>query len=121
MGGFNVGRWKADALRRGAGEYISLSKNQRAGMLTHPAWLVARSGNFDNDPIRRGKWIREHLLADIVPDIPIGVDAKVPDDPHRTLRERLDVIRPADSCPFHKLMNPLLAPFAAYDDFGRSR
>ncbi|MEM7236106.1 MAG: DUF1592 domain-containing protein, partial [Planctomycetota bacterium] len=30
----------------------------RAGMLTHPAWLVAHSGNFDTDPIRRGKWIR---------------------------------------------------------------
>ncbi|MDG2220085.1 MAG: DUF1588 domain-containing protein, partial [Rubripirellula sp.] len=36
---------------------------QRAGILTHPAWLIAWSGNFDNDPIRRGKWIREHLLA----------------------------------------------------------
>ena len=118
---YNLDREQADAIRRGPGEYISLPKNQRAGMLTHPAWLVAHSGNFDNDPIRRGKWIREHLLADIVPDIPIGVDAKVPEDPHRTLRERLDVIRPAECWRCHKQMNPLGEPFEAYDDFGRYR
>jgi len=93
----------------------------RAGMLTHPAWLVAHSGNFDNDPIRRGKWIREHLLAGNVPDLPIGVEAKLPEDPHRTLRERMEVTR-ADSCwRCHKQMNPLGLPFEEFDDFGSFR
>ena len=93
----------------------------RAGMLTHPAWLVAHSGNFDTDPIRRGKWIREHLLADTIPDIPIGVDAKVPEDPHRTLRERLELVREEQCWRCHKKMNPLGEPFEAFDDFGRFR
>ncbi len=93
----------------------------RAGMLTHPAWLVAHSGNFDTDPIRRGKWIREHLLADTIPDIPIGVDAKLEDDPHKTLRQRL-VKTEADACwRCHKKMNPLGLPFESFDDFGRYR
>lgn len=93
----------------------------RAGMLTHPAWLVAHSGNFDTDPIRRGKWIREHLLADPIPDIPIGIDAKLEEDPHKTLRERLAKTAEAKCWRCHKKMNPLGLPFEAFDDFGRYR
>ncbi len=118
---YNLDREAARATRRAPGEFISLPKSQRAGMLTHPAWLVAHSGNFDNDPIRRGKWIREHLLADMVPDVPIGVDAKVPEDPHKTLRERLEIVRAEQCWRCHKKMNPLGEAFEGYDDFGRYR
>ena len=118
---YNLDQEQADAVRRDPGDLVALPKTQRAGMLTHPAWLVAHSGNFDNDPIRRGKWIREHLLADLVPDVPIGVDAKVPEDPHRTLRERLDIVRAAECWRCHKQINPLGEAFEAYDDFGRHR
>ncbi|MDG2384432.1 MAG: DUF1588 domain-containing protein [Pirellulaceae bacterium] len=98
-----------------------LPKRQRAGILMHPAWLIAWSGNFDNDPIRRGKWIREHLLADTIPDVPITVNAVVPEDHHRTLRDRLEVTR-ADSCwKCHQKMNPLGLAFEGFDDFGRHR
>jgi hypothetical protein len=93
----------------------------RAGMLTHPAWLVAHSGNFDTDPIRRGKWIREHLLADTIPEIPIGVDAALEDDPHKTLRQKLEKTSKQSCWRCHKKMNPLGLPFEAFDDFGRFR
>lgn len=93
----------------------------RYGMLTHPAWLVAHSGNFDTDPIRRGKWIRERLLADIIPEIPIGVDAALEDNPHKTLREKLAKTDDAKCWRCHKKMNPLGLPFEAYDDFGAFR
>ncbi len=93
----------------------------RAGILTHPAWLVAHSGNFDTDPIRRGKWIREHLLADTIPEIPIGVDAKLEEDPHKTIRERLTKTTEEICWRCHKKMNPLGLPFEAFDDFGRYR
>lgn len=118
---YNIDTKKADTIRRDPGELVTLPKNQRAGMLTHPAWLVAHSGNFDNDPIRRGKWIREHLLADLIPDVPIGVDAKVPEDEHRTLKQRLDIVRAEECWRCHKKMNPLGEPFEHYDDFGRYR
>ncbi|MGB1125344.1 MAG: DUF1588 domain-containing protein [Phycisphaeraceae bacterium] len=94
----------------------------RAGMLTHPAWLVAHSGNFDNDIVRRGKWIREHLLAGVVPELPIGVDAQLTTDTTLTLREKFKLKVYNDECwRCHKKMNPLGYPFEMYDDFGQFR
>jgi hypothetical protein len=93
----------------------------RAGMLTHPAWLIARSLNDSTDPIRRGKWIREHLLGGVIPDIPITVDASIPEDHTKTLRERLQKTEAVECWRCHKKMNPLGYAFEIYDDFGRYR
>lgn len=100
---------------------VRFPKNQRMGVLTHPAWLVAHSGNFDNDPIRRGHWIRYKLLGGNVPDIPINVDAKLPDDKTMTLRERMHVTRAEECYKCHSKMNPLGLPFELYDHYGRLR
>lgn len=94
----------------------------RSGILTHPAWLIAHSSNFHTDPIRRGRWIREKLLAGHVPDVPITVDAQVPDDPHMTFRERVEGVTQKKECwKCHQHMNPLGLPFEVFDDFGRYR
>ena len=93
----------------------------RAGILTHPAWLIAHSLNDSTDPIRRGKWIRERLLAGSVPDLPITVDATVPENHNQTLRERLAVTEQDECWRCHKQMNPLGYAFEVYDDFGRFR
>lgn len=95
---------------------------KRKGLLTHPAWLIAHSANFHTDPVRRGKWIREKLLAGRVPDLPITVDAQIPEDHHRTLRDRLEEkTRKSECWKCHEQMNPLGLPFEIYDDFGRFR
>jgi len=95
---------------------------QRKGILTHPAWLIAFSSNTHSDPIRRGRWIREKLLAGIVPDVPITVDAKIPDDPPSTLRERVHAVTKAAACAkCHSRMNDLGYPLEQFDDFGRFR
>ena len=94
----------------------------RKGILTHPAWLIAFSANTASAPIRRGRWIREKLLAGVVPDVPITVDAKVPDDPHKTLRERVGAVTKAAACAkCHSRMNDLGYPLEQFDDFGRFR
>ncbi len=96
----------------------------RKGLLTHPAWLIAQSSNFHTDPIRRGRWIQEKLLAGRVPDVPITVDAKVPENPHMTFRERVESVTgpTQEACwKCHQHMNPLGYPFEFYDDFGRFR
>lgn len=94
----------------------------RKGILTHPAWLIAHSTNFHSDPIRRGRWIREKLLAGRVPDVPITVDAQVPEDPHKTFRERVELVTGANECwKCHQHMNPLGLTFEIFDDFGRFR
>ena len=72
---------------------IELPEGQRAGILTQPAWLVAKSDNFDNHAIRRGLWIRTKLLGGTVPDLPITVDAQLPNDETLTLREKMKATR----------------------------
>ena len=100
---------------------VSFPKDQRMGVLTHPAWLVAHSGNFDNDPIRRGLWIRKKLLGGNVPDVPITLDAKLPDEPSWTLRKRMHVTEAGQCYKCHAKMNPLGLPFERFDHFGRFR
>ncbi|MGF1578421.1 MAG: DUF1588 domain-containing protein [Gemmataceae bacterium] len=100
---------------------IAFPEEQRAGVLTHPAWLTAFSTNFDNDPIHRGLWIRRKLLAGAVADVPPDVNAQVPEDPHKTLRERMEVVRPQSCWRCHEKINPLGETFEIYDDFGRYR
>ncbi len=94
----------------------------RKGFLTHPAWLIAHAQNTQTDPVIRGKWIREKLLAGTIPDVPITVDAVIPEDHHKTLRARLASATEVEYCwKCHKHMNPLGYVFEAYDDFGRFR
>ena len=100
---------------------VVMPPEQRAGLLTHPAWLAAYSLNEDNDPIHRGIWVYEKLLAGVLGDVPPDVDANVPTDPHKTLRERMETLR-AESCwKCHRKINPLGEPFEVFDDWGRYR
>ena len=94
----------------------------RKGMLSHPAWLIAHAQNLETDPIHRGKWIREKLLAGTIPDVPITVDAVIPPDHHKTLRQRMENRTGNTYCwRCHQKMDPLGFPFEIYDDFGRFR
>jgi mono/diheme cytochrome c family protein len=98
-----------------------LPADQRAGILTQPSWLVAQSTSFDNHAIHRGKWVRERLLGGVVPDVPITVDAQLPNAPHKTLRERMAVTQEKYCWQCHRLMNDVGYPFEQYDHFGRYR
>lgn len=100
---------------------IEMPAGTRAGILTQPSWLVAWSVNQDNHAILRGKWVRERLLGNVVPDIPITVDAQLPDAPEKTLRERMAVTRQEYCWQCHKLMNGVGLPFETFDHFGRWR
>jgi mono/diheme cytochrome c family protein len=100
---------------------ITFPDGQRAGILTQPSWLVAQSTSFDNHAIHRGKWVRERLLGGVVPDVPITVDAQLPDAPHKTLRERMAVTQEKYCWQCHRLMNDVGYPFEQFDHFGRFR
>ncbi|MBL8794344.1 MAG: DUF1588 domain-containing protein [Planctomycetia bacterium] len=100
---------------------VELPAEQRAGILTQPAWLVAWSQSTDNHAIHRGKWVRERLLGNVVPDIPITVDAQLPQAPEKTLRQRMAVTQEEYCWKCHQLMNPVGLPFEIYDHFGRYR
>ena len=49
---------------------VDAPKDTRIGVLMQPSWLVAWSTNFETDPVRRGRWVRERLLGGTVPDLP---------------------------------------------------
>lgn len=100
---------------------IELPAEERAGILTQPSWLAAFSTNNENHAIRRGKWIRERLLGGVVPDVPITVDAQLPDEPHRTLRQRMEITRQEYCWKCHQKMNPLGLAFESYDYLGQFR
>jgi hypothetical protein len=94
----------------------------RKGILTHPAWLIAHAKNTETDPVHRGKWVREKLLAGTIPDVPVTVDAKIPEDHGKSLRDRLASASEVAYCwKCHVHMNPLGYAFESYDDFGRFR
>ena len=96
-------------------------EGQRLGLLTHPSWLVSHSDAMDNHAILRGRWIRERLLGGGIPDIPITVDAMLPDEPNTTLRERMRVTREAYCWTCHEKMDPLGLPFEMYNHAGLFR
>lgn len=93
----------------------------RMGLLTHPSWLIAHTTNFDNHAIDRGRWIRERLLGGKIPEIPITVDATLPDEPHVPLRERMRVTKAEYCWNCHQHMDPLGLTFEQYDPLGRFR
>jgi hypothetical protein len=61
------------------------------------------------------------LLGGGIPDVPITVDAMLPDEPSKTLRERMRVTREAYCWTCHKKMDPLGLPFEMYNHAGLYR
>ena len=96
-------------------------EGQRLGLLTHPSWLVSHSDAMDNHAILRGRWVRERLLGGGIPDVPITVDAMLPDEPNTTLRSRMRVTREAYCWTCHEKMDPLGLPFEMYNHAGLFR
>ena len=96
-------------------------EGQRLGILSHPSWLVSHSDAMDNHAILRGRWIRERLLGGGIPDVPITVDAMLPDEPENTLRERMKVTREKYCWTCHEKMDPLGLPFEMYNHAGLFR
>ncbi|MDA0917844.1 MAG: DUF1588 domain-containing protein [Planctomycetota bacterium] len=96
-------------------------EGQRLGLLTHPSWLVSHSDAMDNHAILRGRWIRERLLGGGIPDVPITVDAMLPDEPNNTLRERMRVTRETYCWTCHQKMDPLGLPFEMFNHAGLYR
>ncbi|MDG2126298.1 MAG: DUF1588 domain-containing protein [Verrucomicrobiales bacterium] len=96
-------------------------EGERLGILTHPSWLVSHSDAMDNHAILRGRWVRERLLGGGIPDVPITVDAMLPDEPKTPLRERMRVTREKYCWTCHQKMDPLGLPFEMFNHAGLFR
>jgi hypothetical protein len=112
---FGTGSMKPDRI------LATVPEGQRLGILTHPSWLVSHSDAMDNHAIRRGHWVRERLLGGGIPDVPITVDAMLPDEPMNGLRERMRVTSETYCWTCHKKMDPLGLPFEMFNHAGLYR
>ncbi|MDP3498980.1 MAG: DUF1588 domain-containing protein [Myxococcales bacterium] len=92
----------------------------RAGVMTHPAWLVAFSEMDHNNLVRRGRFLRERVLCTPVPQLPAGVVPELSKEAGKTYRRRLEEQTADPSCAgCHSLMNSLGGAFEGYDHLGR--
>jgi Protein of unknown function (DUF1588)/Protein of unknown function (DUF1585) len=114
-----------DIQNRQADRWVSMPANQRAGVLTHPAFLAAHGGNFEDDAsiVLRGRWIRENLLCNDVPGLElVSVQAMLgPSDAALRARDRVAAATEAtgsECINCHAEMNPYGYPFEIYNHAG---
>jgi hypothetical protein len=110
----------------------------RIGVLTHPAWLTAHGGNFEDDAslVLRGHWVRTQLFCQSFGDLSDvqGLQAMlVPSDPDLSARQRVrrstepgvdpegddEVTAQCFGC--HSYMNSLGFPFELFNHAGFER
>lgn len=100
---------------------ISLPPGQRSGVLTHAGFLSVTSHATEGSPILRGKFIRQRLLCQAIPDPPSDLEITPPEiDPDATTQERFNQHRDNPACAgCHNLMDPLGFGFIRYDAIGQ--
>lgn len=101
---------------------MDLPAAERMGLMTHPAFLIAYSGNDHTKPVQRGRFVRESLLCGVVPDLPGSEVPPLPDlGDSPTFRQVIEAHAQPACYGCHQYMDPLGLSFEAYDDLGRYR
>ena len=103
---------------------VTLPADQdRAGILTTPAFLSATSFTTRNSPTRRGLFVQDRLLCVEIPPPPPDVDANLPEGGDDiTLRQRLEQHMTDPACAAcHALVDPVGFAFEGFDALGAAR
>jgi hypothetical protein len=95
-----------------------------AGLLTQASFLTATAPHLGVEPIKRGQFVRQALLCQILPPPPAGVPAldqvKVP--ANASERERLAAHRADPACAgCHALLEPIGQGLSQFDGIGALR
>ena len=98
----------------------------RAGILGQATFLASTTGPVETSPTARGLFVREHMLCQIVPNPPPGVNTNLPEpataDAARAKRERmLQHVENATCSSCHRLMDPIGFGLENYDAVGAWR
>jgi hypothetical protein len=92
---------------------------RRAGILGQATFLASTTGPVETSPTARGLFVREHLLCQVVPNPPPGVNTNLPEptaDTVRAKRERMLEHAQNPSCSgCHPLMDPIGFGLENYD------
>ena len=99
---------------------VQLNPAQRSGVLTLTSTIAVHTFADTSEPVHRGKFVRERLLCQTLPDPPASVMASPPDPkPGIPIRDRFAVHSSGPTCqPCHQLMDPIGFGFEHYDGLG---
>ncbi len=100
-----------------------LPVENRAGLLTLPAFLATHAHDAASAPIRRGVMVRSNLLCNPPPPPPPDADVEPPDpDPNATTRELFEEHTADPSCAgCHVYIDGIGLGFEGYDGIGAYR
>lgn len=95
---------------------------ERAGFLTHPAWLAMNAHDTVDAPVIRGLFVLERLLCLHPPPPPDGVPELKPFEGKMTARMALEQTHQVRGCvECHAAFDPFGFAFGHYDAIGRYR
>ena len=103
---------------------LELPPGERQGFLGQVSFLAMRAHPVSSSPTLRGKYVRQMLLCDHVPNPPAGLNTALPEPTTaaKTMRERLTVHMASPSCAgCHKFIDPIGLGFEHFDGIGRFR
>lgn len=105
------------------GDPISLNKNERRGLITHPAFLAAHSHRDQSSPILRGVTIRTDVLCYDFGPVPADIDNSPPEvEPDSTTRERFAIHTADPTCAgCHAFIDPIGFGLEQFDAIGQFR
>lgn len=94
----------------------------RLGVLSHGSVLGAYAYSDQSSPVRRGVFVREHLLCQTLPTPPPNAGGIPEVDPRATTRERFRQHSDSPACRgCHALIDPVGFGFERFDAIGRAR
>ncbi len=102
---------------------VSVSQNQRSGVITHP-YLLARLAHPDTtSPIHRGVFLTRNVLGGILKPPPEAIAFENHKfDPKMTMREKISEMTRSSQCmSCHETINPLGFTLENFDATGRYR
>ena len=104
-------------------ERVELPAGQRSGLLTQASVLALHAKPDQSSPIHRGRFVREHLLCQTLPQPPAGLVVEAPTiEPGVSTRERFAQHSADPSCAgCHVMLDPVGFGFEHYDAIGRYR
>ncbi len=96
---------------------------EHPGLLGHPAVLSVLAARTRTSPVNRGRFVRQRLLCQQIPDPPANVDTQLPAlTPGLSARQQLDAKTSGAPCvTCHSQMNPIGFGFERLDGIGRYR
>lgn len=104
-------------------EKTPLPVDKRIGVLTQGSLMSILAKENQSSPIERGKFTREHLLCQALPQPPPNLEVKPPAiKPGQTTRERFRVHTTDPTCgACHRMMDPVGFGFENLDGIGKWR